>query len=161
VTTTKRRGGARARVTTVTREGILTALQLAGRPVSLGEIYPLVDIDPDNVRERKAVQNRLPPLVAEGKVRKSGKGMGSRMTYEAVDKAPPGAALVPVPAVPVRQAAAIREARTNGHRAPLSVEDACVGMLLGMTGRESVPIRRLPEINAWMRETAELLESLR
>jgi len=145
-------------VRSVTQQSILMALQLAARPVGIRELYDLLDIGPD-VRERKAVQNRMAPLVASGKVRKIGKGMGSPMTYEAVEAGRPGAELVPVPAAPLPV-----RAERNGMRTAslprLSVEDACVGMLLGMTGKESVPIRRLPEINAWMRETAALLESL-
>jgi hypothetical protein len=154
----------------VTREEIVTALQLAGRPCGVREIYGLLDVGEDP-RERKGIQNRLPGLVAEGKVRVTRKG--GRNHYAAVEKMRPGLLAEARASValdgetqsilPVAYDApvpAVRAERTNG-RAPLSVEDACVGMLLGMTGKESVPIRRLPEIAAWMRETGDLLESLR
>jgi hypothetical protein len=161
------RGGSRARVTTVTAESILTSIQLAGRPVKIGEMYTLLDVD--TKQERKGIANRLPTLVRDGKLRVIKNG-GTNL-YEAVEKMRPGllaeakssvaldGETYSIPPMPKETLPAVRQ--TNGHRPALSVEDACVGMLLGMTGKESVPIRRLPEIAAWMRDTGDLLESLR
>jgi len=42
----------------------------------------------------------------------------------------------------------------------ISVDDACIGMLMGMTGKKNIPIEKLPAVSAWIEQTKKLMEEL-
>jgi hypothetical protein len=43
----------------------------------------------------------------------------------------------------------------------ISVEDACIALLTGAAGLDSIPTAKLPAIMEWMQDTTKLVEGLR
>ena len=140
-----RKRGARRDQGKLTRTMILDVLREAGEPIRCGDVADRLGLT-DRL-ERKSVANRLGVLTNEGKVRKVGVPRSHNVAYE----------LMPRRGRP-EVLPAVREAAAP--RAAMAVEDACTGLLLGMTGKESVPLAQLPEIVRWMGATAQLLDHL-
>jgi hypothetical protein len=50
---------------------------------------------------------------------------------------------------------------TKKRACKISVEDACIALLTGAAGLDSIPTAMLPEIMRWMHDTSKLIERLR
>lgn len=42
----------------------------------------------------------------------------------------------------------------------LSVDDACIAVLMGLTGKKSMPIEKLPAVSAWIEHTKQLMKDM-
>lgn len=45
-------------------------------------------------------------------------------------------------------------------RVVLDVDDACIGLLLGLTGADSIGLEQIPAVMRWVRDTSTLVDSL-
>lgn len=72
-----------------------------------------------------------------------------------------GLADPPSPSTELDVVTPVRRGAAPPPRDGLPIEDAVTGMLMGMTGRDSIPLDRLPDVLRWAAATDRLVESLR